>query len=250
MTTSVAASDPASNTASGATPPGIRERNDLIVRHMPLAKRLARRYARHPESFEDVEQVAAIGLIKAAGRFDATRGVAFSSYAVPTIVGEIKRYFRDTSWAVHVPRALQERAQRVEATTKRLADVLDRSPSPSEVADALELSVEDVLEARTAYASFHAESLDAPSISEGDGDSDSRGDQLGTIDGAYTLVEDRVAIQPAMSSLSERERLVLFLRFGFDLTQREIGERIGVSQMHISRLLRRSLETVRSATEY
>jgi RNA polymerase sigma-B factor len=244
LTMSLAAPDP----GSGSPGPATRARDDLIVRHMPLAKRLARRYARHPDSFEDVEQVAAVGLVKAAGRFDASRGVAFSSFAVPTIVGEIKRYFRDTCWAVHVPRELQERTQRVEAAKRRLADAQGQPPSSSELADALGMTVEQVLETRTAFASFYAESLDAPSLAEGN--DDSRGDQMGAIDDAYALVEERVSIEPGISTLPERERLVLLLRYRFDLTQREIGERIGVSQMHISRLLRRSLETVRAATEY
>jgi RNA polymerase sigma-B factor len=244
MTTSPSASDPGARAVAPEPP----SRDDLIARHMPLAKHLARMYTRHPEGAEDVEQVAAVGLVKAAGRFDSSRGVAFSSYAVPTIVGEIKRYFRDKCWAARVPRALQDRAQRVFAATKRLTDELDRSPSARDVAEALGLTVEDVLEARIAYAAFRADSLDEAVSHEAD--AESRGEQFGTIDSSYELVEDRVAIEPAISGLSERERLVLALRFGGDLTQREIGERIGLSQVHISRMLRSSLEKVRTATAF
>jgi RNA polymerase sigma-B factor len=215
---------------------------------MPLARRLARKYARFPEHLEDIEQVACLALVKAAGRFDGSRGIAFTSYAVPTIAGEIKRFFRDTCWAVHVPRGTQEQAQRVAATIKRLTGELDRAPSPAEVADAMGLTVEEVLEARVAYAGLRAESLDAPGATGAE--ADTLAEHLGAVDDAYEQVEDRLAIEPAISCLPERERLALSLRYHDELTQREIGERIGVSQMHVSRIIRSSLEQVRAATEF
>jgi RNA polymerase sigma-B factor len=225
-----------------------RARDELIERHLPLARWLARRYSRNAEQAEDIGQVAALGLVKAADRFDPGRGVAFTAFAVPTITGEIKRYFRDTSWAVHVPRSLQDRSLRVEATIERLAGELGRSPSPGEVAQSLGLPVEDVLEARHAYAAFEAVSLDGPS---GDEESvEAPGDWHAAIDPGYAQVEDRVALEPALAKLSRRERLALRLRFEGDMHQREIGECMGVSQMHVSRILRRSIDTLQAATEF
>ena len=223
-------------------------REALIARYMPLARRLAHQYARFPEFVEDVEQVAALGLVKAADRFDASRGFAFSSYALPTIAGEIKRFFRDTAWAVHVPRALQERSLRVDAAVARLSDELARAPSASEVAQSLELTVEEVLEARAAITAFRAESLDTPADPTGQGDN--LVERVGTVDAGYQAVEDRLTIEPAIASLPARDQLALSLRFEGELSQREIGERIGVSQMHVSRILSRSLAHVRAAIEY
>jgi RNA polymerase sigma-B factor len=223
-------------------------RDALIARYMPLAMRLAHQYAHSRELVEDVEQVAALGLVKAAGRFDESRGFAFSSYAVPTIVGEIKRYFRDTAWAVHVPRALQETSLKVDATIARLSDELRRVPSASEVAATLGWTVEQVLEARAANAGFRAESLDAPA--DAHGEASSRGEGVGVVDDGYERVENRLAIRPAIASLPERDQLALSLRYEGELSQREIGERIGISQMHVSRILRRSLARVRAAIEY
>src|SRR3954452_11935061 len=137
-------------------------RNDMVVEHLPLARRLARRYAHSPEALEELVQVAALGLVRAARRFDPDRGVSFSSFAVPTILGELKRHFRDTRWALHVPRELQERSQRVESEIQRLTSALRRRPRPREVAESLGMQVEEVLEAREAFAGYDAASLDAP----------------------------------------------------------------------------------------
>src|SRR3954454_15165237 len=137
-------------------------RNDMVVEHLPLARRLARRYAHSPEALEELVQVAALGLVRAARRFDPDRGVSFSSFAVPTILGEIRRHFRDTRWALHVPRELQERAQRVESEIERLTASLRRRPRPREVAESLGMEVEDVLEAQGAFGAFDVQSLDAP----------------------------------------------------------------------------------------
>lgn len=212
---------------------------------MPLARRLARRYARSPDMLDDLNQVAALALVKAVDRYDPARGVSFSTFAVPTILGELKRWFRDTRWAVHVPRELQERAQRVEAETERLTASLRRAPTPSEVADALGVDVDEVLEARDAFSGFDAASLDAP-VADEDG-ADTAADLLGSPDGGYEVVEQLSAIAPALGRLTERERMALHLRFEQDMTQAEIGERLGVSQMQISRILRRSLDALRAA---
>src|SRR3954447_26059910 len=226
-------------------PPSSRE--SLIERHLPLAKRLARRYRRAPGHLEDLEQVAALALVKAADRFDPARGTAFSTFAVPTIVGEIKRYFRDSSWTVHVPRDLKERALRVEAEAQRLTTRLGRTPSVGDLGASLRMPVEEVAEARNAFAGFQAASLDAPVEpgSEEDG-GQTRADFLGTTDQGYELVEDRAAVESALPVLSEQYRLALHLRFRDDMSQREIGECIGVSQIQVSRILRRSLDTPRA----
>jgi RNA polymerase sigma-B factor len=222
--------------------PGLR--TQLVHRYLPLARYAANHYARRSEPFDDLVQVASLGLLKAIDRFEPERGLAFASFAVPTIAGEIKRHFRDTRWAVHVPRDLQERAQRVEREIERLTAALRRTPTPGEVASAMGITVDAVLEARDAFSGFEASSLDAP---VGDGDSDTAADLIGAADDGYELVEQLSAIAPALRQLTERERLALRMRFDEDMTQAEIGERLGVSQMQISRILRRSLNTLREA---
>ena len=228
-----------------------RTRDELIESHLPLARTVARRYARRPDYLEDLFQVAALGLVKAADRFDPDRGFAFSSFAVPTMVGEIKRHFRDASWAVHVPRGLRERAQRVDGEARRLHARWGCAPSDAEVADALEMDVDDVLEARAVLSCLDALSLDEPSRSAGDASDEAitAAGRLGAVDPGYELVEDRLTVAPALDDLPERNRRALSLRFGAELTQREIGRRIGVSQMHVSRIIRRSLATLQAAVE-
>ena len=215
-------------------------REELVRRCLPLARELARRYTYTDEPFDDLLQVASLGLIKAIDRFDPDRGAKFSSYAAPTILGELKRHFRDKGWALHVPRDLQERALAVGREAEALSKRLGRSPKPREVARALGCSVEQVLEAQQAAASYEATSLDTPTTRDDD-DAPSLVDLLGGEDSGYELVEDRDEIASAWQTLPEVERSVLELRFVHDLTQREIGERIGHSQMHVSRLLRRAL---------
>jgi RNA polymerase sigma-B factor len=226
--------------------PALRER--LIEAALPLAHQVARRYRHSHESLDDVIQVARLGLVKAVDRFDPSRGVAFSTYAVPTMVGEIKRYFRDTGWAVHVPRSLQERVQKVEKVRSRLADVLGRSPTVDEIADEAELSVEEVLQAMEAAAAYDARSLDAPAP-DPDDDAPSYADTLGTADDGYELVEDRGAVHAALKVLPMRERRILHMRFAGDMTQAEIAAQVGVSQMQVSRLLRRSLRALREEAD-
>ncbi|MDQ4040694.1 MAG: RNA polymerase sigma factor SigF [Actinomycetota bacterium] len=219
-------------------------RDGLIERALPLAHQVARRYHRSGEPFDDLLQVARLGLCKAVERFDPERGVAFSTYAVPTMVGEIKRHFRDTGWAIHVPRSLQERVLKVEQASKSLASRLGRAPTVPELAAATELDVEETLEAMEASSAYETRSLDAPAPAD-DQDGRSYAETIGGEDGAYELVEDRGAVAEAMRTLPLRERRILHMRFMQDMTQSEIAERIGVSQMQISRLLRRSLNKLR-----
>ena len=221
-------------------------REELVERFLPFARDLARRYSYTDEPLDDLVQVASLGLIKAIDRFDPDRGARFTSYAAPTILGELKRHFRDKGWAMHVPRDLQERTLAVTRQTETLSKQLGRSPKPREVATAMGCSVEEVLEAQQAAASYEAASLDAPVAREDDG-SASLVDLLGGDDEAYDLVDDRDAIASAWEVLPEVERSVLELRFTQDLTQREIGDRIGYSQMHVSRLLRRALDSLEAA---
>jgi RNA polymerase sigma-B factor len=221
-------------------------REELVERFMPLARDLALRYTYTDEPFDDLLQVASLGLIKAIDRFEPGRGTKFTSYAAPTILGELKRHFRDKGWALHVPRDLQERTLAVSRETEALSKELGRSPKVREVADALGCAVEEVLEAQEAAASYEAASLDAPT-SRDDGESASLVELMGEKDTSYELVESRDAILSTWQALPEVERKVLELRFMHDLTQREIGERIGYSQMHVSRLLRRALKRLETA---
>jgi len=221
-------------------------REELVERFLPLARDLALRYAYTDEPLDDLLQVASLGLIKAIDRFEPGRGTKFTSYAAPTILGELKRHFRDKGWSLHVPRDLQERTLAVNRATEALSKELGRSPKVGEVAEYLSCSAEQVLEAQEAAASYEAASLDAP-VARDDGESASLVDLLGGEDSAYGLVEDREAIARTWKELPDVERSVLELRFMHDLTQREIGERIGYSQMHVSRLLRRALTRLETA---
>ncbi|MFL5826600.1 MAG: SigB/SigF/SigG family RNA polymerase sigma factor [Thermoleophilaceae bacterium] len=222
-------------------------RDELVRRFIPLVRQLARRYQRGNEPLEDLVQVASIGLVKALDRFDASRGTAFSSYAVPTILGELKRYFRDSGWAVHVPRGMQERVLEVNRAVTRLSRETGRSPSASEVAEATGLETEQVLEAMEAAVAYETVSLDAPRAAD-DEETDGYERRLGAEDENYDLVEYGATLAPALKELEPRDRLVLHLRFKEDLTQSEIAERIGVSQMHVSRLIRRALTRLRDST--
>jgi RNA polymerase sigma-B factor len=222
-------------------------REELVERFLPLARDLALRYTYTDEPFDDLLQVASLGLIKAIDRFEPGRGTKFTSYAAPTILGELKRHFRDKGWSLHVPRDLQERTLAVSRATEVLSKERGRSPKVREVAEHLGCAVEQVLEAQEAAASYEAASLDAPAARE-DGESASLVDLLGREDAAYDLVEDRDAIASTWRALPEVERKVVELRFMHDLTQREIGEQIGYSQMHVSRLQRRALTRLETAS--
>jgi RNA polymerase sigma-B factor len=223
-------------------------RDELVERFLPLARQLARRYQRGNEPLDDLVQVASIGLVKAVDRFDPERGTAFSSYAVPTILGELKRYFRDVGWAVHVPRGMQERVMTVNQAIAKLSRESGRSPTAAEVAQEIGESPELVLEAMEASIAYDAVSLDTPRTSEEEG-GDTYAETMGAIDERFELVEYTSAIGPTIRALPERDRLVLKLRFEDDLTQLEIAEQIGVSQMHVSRLIRRALKRLRTVAE-
>jgi RNA polymerase sigma-B factor len=226
--------------------PGARE--ELARRHMRLARRLAGRYANTGVPMEDLVQVASIGLLRAIDRFEPEIGTSFSSYAVPTILGELRRYFRDTAWAVHVPRGLQELTLAVRRAEQELDVKLGRSPSPSELAAHIGESVEQVLEARQAAAAARTLSLDAPGDDSEEHNQLSVMGRLGEEDQGYSLAEGRAAVSGALASLPARKRALLHMRFSLDMTQSEIADRIGVSQMQVSRLLRRTLHDLHELT--
>jgi RNA polymerase sigma-B factor len=215
----------------------------VVGRFLPLARQLAAGYAHANESFDDLYQVACLGLVNAVDRFDSTRGIAFSSYAVPTILGELKRHLRDKTWSVRVPRDLQELGLRVERASERLTAELGRAPTVDEIADAVGAVREAVLEARGALGAYHAGSLE-DSRSGRDGD-DPVLSVLGCDEAGYDRVEQRVLLDSMLGCLTRRERDVVRLRFEHDLTQMKIAEEIGISQMQVSRILRRSLDQLR-----
>jgi RNA polymerase sigma-B factor len=223
-------------------------REVLVRRFMPLARSLARRYGRSSEPFEDLLQVASLGLLKALDRYDADRGHSFASFAVPTILGEMRRYFRDSGWAVHVPRGSQERALKVRDAQERLANEHGRAPTVNQLAEYLEFDTEDVIDALQALQSYETLSLDAPRPGT-DGDLVSYGDAMGAEDERFELVELDATLTAVLRHIPPRERLILQMRFVEDLTQTEIAERVGISQMQVSRLLRRSLEQLRTLTQ-
>jgi RNA polymerase sigma-B factor len=225
-----------------------RARDELIERFLPLARKLARRYASSSEPYDDLVQVASLGLVKAVERFDPERGFAFTSFAVPTIVGELKRYFRDSAWALHVDRSAQERARRITDAQQTISSRTGRPPRVDELALYLEMSQEEVLDGLLVAEAYDAVSLDAPIPGDED-DAASRLDVLGREDAGLHRVDDQATLFAAARHLPKREREILFLRFNEDLTQSEIAARLGVSQMQVSRLLRRSLDRLRELTD-
>ena len=226
----------------------IRARDELIARFLPLARKLARRYVSASEPYDDLVQVASLGLVKAVERFDPDRGFAFTSFAVPTIVGELKRYFRDTSWALHVDRGAQERARKIAEAQEEVAAHTGRPAAIHELAQYLEISEEEVLDGLQTAHAYDAISLDAPMASD-DAEMSTRLEVIGAEDERLELVDTQATIFAAAKHLPAREREILFLRFGEDLTQSQIADRIGVSQMQVSRLLRRSLQRLRDLTD-
>lgn len=225
----------------------IGARDELIARALPLARHLARRYQHGSESLEDLQQVAALAVVKAVDRFEPSRGFEFSTYAVPTILGELKRHLRDTSWAVHLPRSMQERVLEIRKTSDKLQSELGRSPTPTELAQRLGTTSEHVLETLDAAAAYETASLDTPL--NRDEDTGTFADLIGETDTRLDIVEHRGALQRGLRSLPERERLILQLRFVKGLTQVEIAREVGISQMHVSRLTRRSLEALALFTD-
>jgi RNA polymerase sigma-B factor len=221
-------------------------RDELVERFIPFARKLALRYVHSREPLDDLVQVASLGLLNALDRFEPRLGKKFTSYAAPTIVGELKRHFRDKGWTVHVPRDLQERALAVSRHSERLSARLGRSPTLAELAEALACTIEQVIEALDAAHNYSPASLDAP-VSHEDGDRCALGETLGSEDGGFELAEDRQALKTGWDELNDVEREVLSLRLLQELTQREISQRIGCSQMHVSRLLRRSMIRLEAA---
>ncbi|MFG2374668.1 RNA polymerase sigma factor SigF [Streptomyces sp. NPDC048504] len=230
-----------------ALPPGpqrdtVRER--IVEAWLPMADRLAGRFRNRGESTEDLRQVAALGLVKAVDRYDPERGNAFESYAVPTITGEIKRHFRDHMWTLHVPRRVQDLRNRVRVAGQELAQTVPgRGPTVAEIAAHACLSEEEVWVGLEALESFSALSLDA--VAPGGSDGYSLSDVLGTADPALDVVVDREAVKPRLAALPQRDREILYLRFFGDMTQSRIAERFGISQMHVSRLIRRCCLRIR-----
>jgi RNA polymerase sigma-B factor len=221
-----------------------RARAQLVDHFMPLARKLARRYLGAGEPLEDLLQVASLGLLKAIDRFDPGRGLSFTSFAVPTILGELKRYFRDSGWSVHVPGGLQELALKVQQASAVLSAGNGRSPTIQELAQYLEISIENVIDALQTSSAHHATSLETP-VGDSDGSEATLGDTLGADDGRFELVDDSVTISHAAGALSVRERTVLAQHFLEDRTQAEIASRIKVSQMQVSRILRQAIAQLR-----
>ncbi|WP_333737348.1 RNA polymerase sigma factor SigF [Streptomyces sp. IBSBF 2806] len=227
------------------TPEYSDARNTLIEMNMSLVRYAAGRFrSRGPQEMEDIVQVGMIGLIKAIDRFELTREVEFTSFAIPYIVGEIKRFFRDTTWDVHVPRRLQEARVQLARATDELRSRLGRTSTVRELAELMSLPQAEVIEARLASNGYNSSSLDAAIHGSEDGESALQ-DFLGTEDTALELVEDFHALAPMIAALDERDRQILHMRFVDELTQAQIGERLGVSQMHVSRLLSRTLARLR-----
>ncbi|HSF61157.1 MAG TPA: SigB/SigF/SigG family RNA polymerase sigma factor [Gaiellaceae bacterium] len=221
-------------------------REQALVELMPLVRALAARYAGRGEPLEDLVQVGSVGLIKAVDRFDVDRGVDFASYAVPTIVGEIRRHFRDKSWAMHVPRRLKELSVRLSRILDELTTELGRSPTVAELAQAAGVDEEDVVDALDSSNAYSTRSLHAPFEDEGDG---SLADKLGTAETGYDEVDDGSFIAAGLDALEERERQIVELRFFREMTQSQIAAEVGISQMHVSRLLRRALAKMRGRLE-
>ncbi|MEU6770476.1 RNA polymerase sigma factor SigF [Streptomyces sp. NPDC046759] len=220
-------------------------RNTLIEMNMSLVRYAAGRFrSRGPEEMEDIVQVGMIGLIKAIDRFELSREAEFTSFAIPYIVGEIKRFFRDTTWAVHVPRRLQEARVQLARATEELRSRLDRNPTVKELSELMSLPEEEVREARLAANGYNSASLDAAIGTSEDGEAALQ-DFIGVEDGALELVEDFHALAPLIAELDERDRRIIHMRFVEELTQAQIGEHLGVSQMHVSRLLSRCLARLR-----
>lgn len=224
-------------------PQRARLREELVQVNLPLVGRIARGFHHRGEPREDLEQVAVVGLLQAIDRYDVARGVTFSSFATPTILGEIKRYFRDHGWMVRVPRVLQERRLLLAQATPVLTQELGHAPTAAELAEHLDVETSEVEDALLATRAYSALSLDRPG---GNGtDLPTVADGLGADEPAFALVDDRVSLRPLIEQLPERERRILRLRFFEDLTQSQIAHRLGVSQMHVSRLLTATLTTLR-----
>jgi len=218
---------------------------ELVQRHLPLVRQLARRYAYTSEPRDDLVQVGCVGLLHALARYDARVGSSFKAYAVPTILGELRRHFRDVAWSVHLPRSLQERTRSVQIAISALQSTLGRSPTIAEIGERIGATSEQVIEAMEARMAYRVESLDAP-VQPGDDREQWR--LAGEIDGGFDAAEQSAFLSRALKALPERERVLVRLRFEEDLSQSEIGRQLGISQMHVSRLLRRALARMQAIT--
>jgi RNA polymerase sigma-B factor len=223
----------------------VEAREQLIEQYLPLVRSLARRYSYRGEQLEDLVQVGCIGLIKAIDRFDVDRGVELTTYATPNIIGEIKRHFRDKGWSIRVPRGLQELNVKLSKLIEELTVQLERSPTIPELAKAANAEEEEVLEALETGQAYSTLSLSAPSSGDDNEDLDPL-ESLGELEPEYEVSEDREVLAPGLRVLDERERKILHLRFYDGLTQSQIAQQVGISQMHVSRLIRRSLEKMRA----
>jgi RNA polymerase sigma-B factor len=221
-------------------------RDGLVALHLPLVEHCARRFRHRGEPYEDLVQVGTIGLIKSIDRFEIDRGVEFSTYATPTIIGEIKRHFRDKGWAIRVPRRLQELRMQIGTVTAELTQALGRSPTPRELAEALGCSVEEIVEGLESGNAYSTLSLDATDDATEDGGV-SMLEMMGLDDEELEQIEIRESIKPLLEALPSREKRILLLRFFKNKTQSEIAAEIGVSQMHVSRLLSRTLDQLRAS---
>jgi len=226
----------------------LEARDGLVQLHLPLVEHCARRFRNRGEPLEDLVQVGTIGLIKSIDRFDLERGVEFSTYATPTIIGEIKRYFRDKGWAIRVPRRLQELRMQIASTTAELTQDLGRSPTPRELAASIGCTVEEIIEGIESSNAYSTLSLDAADAT-GDEGGVSMLDLMGLDDAELEQVEIRESIKPLLEALPPREKRILLLRFFRNKTQAEIAAEIGVSQMHVSRLLTRTLDQLRESLQ-
>jgi RNA polymerase sigma-B factor len=224
-------------------------RDELFARFMPLARKLAGRYTNPHEPLEDLIQVASLGLLGAIDRFDPDRGVRFPAFAIPTVLGELKRYFRNTGWSAHVPRGAQEMALRVERAARQITAQSGRNPRVEELAEYLEVSPGDVLEGLDAGTAHYSVSLDAPSSTADDDDPESLGDSIGAEDDSYGLIETTVSLSDSVARLPYLERQALVLRLHSDMKQSEIARELDCSQMQVSRLLRRAAARLRQMTD-
>jgi len=220
----------------------MRTRNEIVERALPIADNIARRFRNRGESEEDLSQVARLGLIKAVDRFDPTSEAGFLAFAVPTITGEVRRYFRDHGWALKVPRRMKELSMELTAARAELSQQLNRAPTATELAEHLDMNREDVVEGLVAANSYSTDSFDTPSRSD---DGLSLSDRVGDLDANLGHVEDVATVRPLLEALPERDRVILQMRFFDNMTQTQIAEHIGVSQMQVSRLLARALATLR-----
>jgi RNA polymerase sigma-B factor len=226
-----------------------RQRDKIVERCLPLADHIARRFEGRGEPRDDLVQVARVGLVNAVARFDVDAGSDFVSFAVPTIMGEVRRHFRDNSWSVKVPRRLKELHLRLGTATAELSQRLGRAPTATELAEELEMDRAEVVEGLVAGSSYNTLSIDSGSGSAEDDDARAIADTLGDVDASLDRIEDREALRPLLEGLPERERMVLVLRFFDSMTQTQIADRVGISQMHVSRLLAKSLTRLRDQLE-